>query len=91
MALPLGLFALLSHWQVGWPEQSVAYAAVVAAYLLIGVWLERRRGVAGEFMASLYAVAHLVALAALFWGLAPALNLDLASSAVDWPGRTPPG
>jgi hypothetical protein len=90
LALPLGLFVLLSHWQVGWPEQSVAYAAVVAAYLLTGVWLERRRGVAGEFMASLYAVAHLVAVVALFWGLAPALNLDLASNAVDVArGRSP--
>lgn len=83
LALPLGLFVLLDHWQVPWPRQSVVLALVVAAYLLGGVWLERRRDVPGEFMAVLYAVAQAVALVALIWGLAPAVDHLLRD--LPWP------
>jgi hypothetical protein len=92
LALPLGLLVLLDYWAVPWPQQSVVLAAVAAAYLLGGTWLERRRGVPPDFMASLgrssaYAVAHLVALAALFWGLEPAAEhlAELAQPGGDLP------
>lgn len=74
LALPLGLFVLLTHWQVPWSQQSVALASVVAAYLLGGLWLEQRRDVPRDFMASLYAVAHLVAFIAVIFGLDPAVE-----------------
>jgi hypothetical protein len=72
LALPLGLLILLDYWAVPWPQQSVVLAAVAAAYLLAGIRLERQRGVLPDFMGSLHGVAHLVALAALLWGLEPA-------------------
>ncbi|MGD8627269.1 MAG: hypothetical protein PVJ34_22225, partial [Anaerolineae bacterium] len=73
LALPLGLLLLLDFWAVPWARQSAVLAAVAAAYLLGGLWLERRRGVARDFMASLYVVAHLVAALAVGWGLVPAV------------------
>jgi hypothetical protein len=72
LALPLGLLILLDFWAVPWAQQSVILALVVAAYLLGGIWLEQRRGVSRSLLAWLYRVAHLVALVAVGWGLAPA-------------------
>ncbi|MGD8397215.1 MAG: hypothetical protein PVG11_00010 [Anaerolineae bacterium] len=74
LALPLGLLVLLDFWGMPWAQQSAVLAATAASYLLGGVWLEERHGVARGFMASLYAVAHLVAGVAVFWGLAPVLE-----------------
>jgi hypothetical protein len=77
LALPLGLLILLDSWAVSWPKQSVVLALAVAGYLLGGVGLERRRGEPTAFLSPLYAVAHLVALVALFWGLEPAMETHL--------------
>ncbi|MBN1660400.1 MAG: hypothetical protein JXA93_18520 [Anaerolineae bacterium] len=74
LVLPLGLLVLLDFWQVPWAQQSLVLAAVTAGYLLCGVWLEERCAVARDFVAPLHAVAHLVAVAAVAWGLAPGLG-----------------
>ncbi len=72
LALPLGLWIPLDFWAVPWAQQSVVFALVAATYLLGGIGLERMRQVPRPFLAPLYTVAHLAALAALAWALAPA-------------------
>ncbi len=74
LTLPLGLWILLDFWTVPWVQQSAVFALVVAAYLLAGVGLERLQGVSRSFLAPMYAVAHLIAILALVWGLAPGVE-----------------
>lgn len=83
LALPLGLLILLDSWAVPWPQQGALLAGVVAAYLLGGVGLERGHPLARRFLAPLYVVAHVVALASLLWGLAPAV--DAVVNSLPWP------
>jgi hypothetical protein len=74
LVLPLGLLILMDYWTLSWPQQSLSLALVVALYLLGGVWLELRPGASRRFVAPLYAVAHLVAIFTLAWGLYPAIG-----------------
>ena len=83
LVLPLGLLILMDFWALPWPQQSLGLALVAAVYLLGGVWLERRRAVPRRFLAPLYAVAHLVAVLTLAWGLGPAFGYMINDQS--WP------
>ena len=87
LALPLGLLILLDAWAIPWSQQSTVLAGVAAAYLLGGIGLERGRQRARDFLAPLYAVAHLVAVSALAWGLAPAVDALLGNLSWSDPAR----
>lgn len=86
LALPAGLLLLLDFWGVPWHKQTPILALVPAAYVLAGLWLERRRGVPRRFMATLYGVAHLLAIGTVVWGFIPALWAERWAGAFKtWP------
>jgi len=68
LTLPFGYILALDH--LGLPPDPLAasLALVPAVYVLVSLWLERRRQVAADFLEPLYSVAHVVAAAAFLWG-----------------------
>jgi len=68
LTLPFGYILLLDH--LGLPADPLAASLVLvpSAYILIAVWLEKRRRVAADLLEPLYGVAHIVAVAAFVWG-----------------------
>ncbi len=86
LAVPAGLLLLLDFWGVPWHKQTPILALVPAAYLLAGLWLERRQGVPRRFMATLYGVAHLLAAVTVVWGFVPAFWAEpWIGAAKTWP------
>jgi hypothetical protein len=68
LTLPFGYILTLDH--LGLPQEPLAasLALVPTAYILVSIWLERRRQVAPSFLEPLYGTAHVVAAAAFTWG-----------------------
>lgn len=66
--LPFGYILMLDH--AGLPPDPLAASLtlVPAVYVLVSIWLERRRKVESDFLEPLYGAAHVVAIAAFFWG-----------------------
>jgi hypothetical protein len=86
LAVPAGVLLLLDFWGMPWHKQTPILALVPAAYLLVGLWLERRQGVPRRFMTTLYGVAHLLAAVTVVWGFVPAFRAEAwTGAAKTWP------
>ncbi|OQY23581.1 MAG: hypothetical protein B6I35_03420 [Anaerolineaceae bacterium 4572_32.2] len=66
--LPFGYILALDHLGLPPGPLAASLALLPAAYVLVSIWLERRQKVEADFLEPLYGAAHVVALAAFFWG-----------------------
>ncbi|MCX7681282.1 MAG: hypothetical protein N2508_04845, partial [Anaerolineae bacterium] len=69
LAFPCGYVLMLNHLGLAAEPLATSLALVSGAYILCSIWLEKRRGVAAPFLEPLWGAAHLVAMAAVVWGL----------------------
>ncbi len=68
LLFPFGYTLALDHFGLPPDPLAAALTLVPAVYVLLSLWLERRREVETAFLAPLYGAAHVVAGAAFFWG-----------------------
>ncbi|HDQ73104.1 MAG TPA: hypothetical protein ENN19_13590, partial [Chloroflexi bacterium] len=68
LVLPFGYVLLLDHLGLSPDPLAASLALVPTAYLLMAIWLEKRRGVSTHFLDPLYGVSHVVAAATVVWG-----------------------